>query len=78
MAITVTGQTEAGARAMGMRPGTAEALLCIVGVSCCVAMSMPQGHTVAYCGDLGFGAARGAEMLSIMLGLGVVSRMVSG
>jgi nitrate/nitrite transporter NarK len=41
-------------------------------------MSMPQGHTVAYCGDLGFGAARGAEMLSIMLGLGVVSRMVSG
>jgi len=43
-----------------------------------VAMSMPQVHIVAYCGDLGFGAARGAEMLSLMLGLGVVSRLVSG
>jgi MFS family permease len=66
------------ARPMGLRPGTVQALLCIAGVSCCVAMSMPQVHIVAYCGDLGFGAARGAEMLSLMLGLGVVSRLVSG
>jgi len=35
-------------------------------------------HIVAYCGDLGFGAARGAEMLSLMLGFGVVSRLLSG
>jgi MFS family permease len=41
-------------------------------------MSMPQVHIVAYCGDLGFGAARGAEMLSLMLGMGIVSRLVSG
>jgi MFS family permease len=54
------------------------ALLCLAGVSCCVAMSMPQVHIVAYCGDLGFGAARGAEMLSLMLAMGVVSRLVSG
>jgi MFS family permease len=33
---------------------------------------------VAYCGDLGYGAARGAEMLSLMLGLGVISRLASG
>jgi MFS family permease len=33
---------------------------------------------VAYCSDLGFGAAHGAEMLSLMLGLGVVSRLASG
>ena len=65
-------------RPMGMKPGTAQALLCVAGVSCCVAMSMPQVHIVAYCGDLGFGAARGAEMLSLMLGLGVVSRLISG
>jgi hypothetical protein len=32
-------------------------------------MSMPQVHIVAYCGDLGYGAARGAEMLSLMLAL---------
>ena len=62
----------------GMAPGTVQALLCVAGVACCVAMSMPQVHIVAYCGDLGFGAARGAEMLSLMLGMGVVSRLVSG
>jgi MFS family permease len=67
-----------GSRPMGLRPGTAQALLCVAGVSCCVAMSMPQVHIVAYCGDLGFGAARGAEMLSLMLAMGVVSRLVSG
>jgi len=68
----------ASSRPMGMKPGTVQALLCVAGVSCCVAMSMPQVHIVAYCGDLGFGAARGAEMLSLMLGLGVVSRLISG
>jgi MFS family permease len=47
-------------------------------VACCVAMSMPQVHIVAYCGDLGYGAARGAEMLSLMLACGIVSRLVSG
>jgi MFS family permease len=56
----------------------AQTLLCVAGVSCCVAMSMPQVHIVAYCSDLGFGAARGAEMLSLMLGMGVVSRLISG
>jgi MFS family permease len=65
-------------RPMGMSPGSVQALLCVAGVSCCVAMSMPQVHIVAYCGDLGFGAARGAEMLALMLALGVVSRLVSG
>jgi MFS family permease len=54
------------------------ALLCVAGVACCVAMSMPQVHIVAYCGDLGFAAARGAEMLSLMLGFGIVSRLASG
>jgi MFS family permease len=47
-------------------------------VSCCVAMSMPQVHIVAYCADLGYGPARGAQMLSLMLGLGIVSRLASG
>jgi MFS family permease len=53
-------------------------LLSIAGVACCVAMSMPQVHLVAYCADLGYGAARGAEMLSVMLGFGIVSRCTSG
>jgi MFS family permease len=76
--VAVNGVAPPSARPMGMRPGTVQALLCVAGVSCCVAMSMPQVHIVAYCGDLGFGAARGAEMLALMLGLGVVSRLVSG
>ena len=65
-------------RPLGLSPNTLMALLCVAGVSCCLAMSMPQVHIVAYCGDLGFGAARGAEMLSLMLGMGIVSRLVSG
>ena len=53
-------------------------LLCIASISCCVAMAMPQVHIVAYCGDLGYGVARGAEMLSLMMGFGVISRIGSG
>jgi len=67
-----------GDRPLGLSPGTLQALLCVAGVSCCVAMSMPQVHIVAYCTDLGFGAARGAEMLSVMLGMGIASRLISG
>ena len=77
--VTATGAAPSEpARPMGLRPGTAQALLCVAGVSCCVAMSMPQVHIVAYCSDLGFGAARGAQMLSLMLAMGVLSRLVSG
>jgi MFS family permease len=53
-------------------------LLCIASISCCVAMAMPQVHIVAYCGDLGYGVARGAQMLSLMMAFGVVSRIGSG
>ena len=69
----------AGARAsLGLHPYALFGLLAIAGVGCCVAMSMPQVHIVAYCGDLGYGVARGAEMLSLMLGFGIVSRIGSG
>ena len=54
------------------------ALLILAGFSCCMAMSMPQVHIVAYCGDLGYGPTRGAEMLSLMLFLGIASRIGSG
>lgn len=65
-------------RPIGLPPTLLQTLLCIAGVACCVAMAMPQVHIVAYCSDLGFGAARGAEMLSLMLGFGIVSRLASG
>jgi MFS family permease len=64
--------------ALPFSPMTLQVLLCIAGVACCVAMSMPQVHIVAYCGDLGYGVARGADMLSLMLGFGIISRVASG
>jgi MFS family permease len=63
---------------LGLPPRLLLGLLCTAGVACCVAMSMPQVHIVALCGDLGFAAARGAEMLSLMLGFGIVSRLTFG
>ncbi len=68
----------ASPRPFGLPPAVAQSLLCVAGLACCVAMSMPQVHIVAYCGDLGYGVARGAEMLSVMLGFGIVSRLLSG
>jgi MFS family permease len=68
----------ASPQSLGLSSNALLALLCVAGVGCCVAMAMPQVHIVAYCGDLGYAAARGAEMLALMLGFGVVSRLASG
>jgi len=57
---------------------TLTVMLCIASIACCVAMAMPQVHIVAYCGDLGYGVARGAEMRSLMMAFGVISRIGSG
>jgi MFS family permease len=64
--------------ALGLSNGALQSLLVVAGVCCCVAMSMPQVHLVAYCSDLGYGPARGAEMLSLMLACGIVSRVSFG
>jgi MFS family permease len=53
-------------------------LLGLAGICCCVAMSMPQVHMVSYCVGLGYGPAIGAELLSIMLAFGVMSRLIFG
>jgi MFS family permease len=63
---------------IGLPPNIIHALLTFAGLCCCVAMAMPQVHLVAYCADLGYGPARGAEMLAVMLGFGVVSRLIFG
>lgn len=66
------------AEAVFFSPTVLVVLLGIAGIGCCVAMSMPQVHIVAFCVDLGYGPAVGAEMLSLMLMGGVVSRLISG
>ena len=72
-------QATAAARGeLGLSPRSLQLWLMLAGFGCCMAMSMPQVHLVAYCGDLGYGAARGTQMLSLMLGLGIVSRLASG
>jgi len=63
---------------LGMSTNTLTVLLGIAGVACCVAMAMPQVHIVALCTDRGYGAARGAEMLALMLGFGIISRIGAG
>ncbi len=65
-------------RPFGIRPARAQSLLFLAGVACGVAVSMPRVHMLAYCADLGLGPARGAEMLSLMLASGIISRLVSG
>jgi len=65
-------------QSLGLTPNALQVLLVIAGLACCVAMSMPQVHLVAYCSDLGYGPARGAQMLSLMLACGIVSRLAFG
>ncbi|MGB7182556.1 MAG: MFS transporter, partial [Burkholderiaceae bacterium] len=55
-----------GNRQVSISPKLLFARLALAGIACCVAMAMPQVHIVAYCGDLGYGPARGAQMLSLM------------
>lgn len=63
---------------VSISPKALTILLSIAGIGCCVAMSMPQVHIVAFCIDLGFGPAVGAEMLSLMLIGGIISRLING
>ena len=76
--IKYEARTEMARADLGLSTNKLVALLMLAGFSCCVAMSMPQVHIVAYCGDLGYGVARGAEMLALMLFLGIISRVGSG
>ena len=72
------GASTSAVHSIALSSGTLQTLLVVAGLCCCVAMSMPQVHLVAYCSDLGYGPARGAEMLSLMLACGIVSRVSFG
>jgi MFS family permease len=71
-------ESQRKSKALRMSPRSLQLLLAVAGLSCCIAMSMPQVHIVSFCMDLGYGPAVGAEMLSLMLFGGVVSRLFSG
>jgi len=73
-----TARIGARRRPLGFSSRSLQGLLCLAGVGCCAAMAMPQVHIVPLVIDLGFEAEDGARMLAVMLGCGVVSRLVSG
>ena len=76
--VAAAGTVSVNRRDLGISSGRLQLVLCVAGFACCVAMAMPQVHIVAYCGDLGYGVAQGATMLSLMLACGMVSRVASG
>ncbi|KIC42488.1 MFS transporter [Ruegeria sp. ANG-R] len=75
---TAAAAAQIKAQSVGFSPRALQYILGLAGIGCCVAMSMPQVHIVSYCVGLGYGPAVGAEMLSLMLLGGVVSRVISG
>jgi len=69
---------KADEKPLGLHASLLQSTLCVAGLACCAAMAVPQVHIVAHATDLGFAAARGAEMLALMLGGGIISRLGSG
>src|SRR5258708_7736853 len=65
-------------RVLGWPPALVYALLCAAAFLCCIPMALPQGHLVAFCSDLGIAPSHGAAMLSVVLGIGFLSRQVWG
>jgi MFS family permease len=67
--------TAGGARKVfGWNGNVVFGMLALASFLCCVTMSMPQQHLVAFCSDLGISATLGAAMLSVLLGMGFFSR----
>jgi MFS family permease len=62
----------------GLSPNAVQALLCVAGFCCCIPMSVPQAHLVAFCSDIGISPARSAAMLSVMLASAFVARQAWG
>ena len=78
VAVGVTLEAALMQRNGGLSPARLQIYLGCAGIACCVAMSMPQVHIVSYCVGLGYGPVAGAEMLSLMLFGGVLSRIAFG
>jgi MFS family permease len=67
-----------GNRIAGMHPNVVQALICVAGFCCCIPMSVPSAHIVAFCGDIGIKPTHGAAMLSVMLGCAFLARQLWG
>ncbi len=67
-----------GGRVLGLSPNLVLALMSVAIFCCCIPMALPTAHLVAFCSDLGFSAAAGAAMLSVLQIAAVVSRQFWG
>ncbi|WIM10254.1 MFS transporter [Enhydrobacter sp.] len=65
-------------RIASLHPNLLQALLCLAGFCCCIPMSLPSSHLVAFCGDIGIKPTHGAAMLSVMLGAAFLARQAWG
>jgi MFS family permease len=63
---------------LGLRPNLVQAMICVAGFCCCIPMSMPNSHLVAFCSDIGISPGQGAAMLSVLLGCAFISRQFWG
>ena len=62
----------------GIPPNLVQAMLAGAIFCCCVTMSIPLAHIVAFCSDIGIGPTPGAAMLSLQLAAGVVAQQLWG
>jgi MFS family permease len=74
----LSGDPRKGARVLGMNANLALGLICIASFFCCIPMSVPNGHLVAFCTDIGIVPTHGAAMLSVLLACAFISRQFWG
>jgi MFS family permease len=72
------GSSSARPQVFGWPANLVFAMVCVAAVLCCLTMSMPQQHIVAFCSDLGFTRTFGAQTLSVLLGTAFISRQAWG
>jgi MFS family permease len=77
-ALSTLAEPQGGERVLGLPANLVLGLMSAAIVGCCIAMAMPMGHLVAFCSDLGYQPARGAEMLSLLLASAFLARFFWG
>jgi MFS family permease len=63
---------------LDLPPNLVFGMLAVASFLCCIPMAMPAAHLIAYCGDLGLSAAKGAAMVSVLLVTAFISRQLWG
>jgi MFS family permease len=75
---TLQAEPRAGEPVLGLPPNLVLAALAFATFCCCVTMSIPMAHMVAFCSDIGIAPTQGAAMLSVLLGSAFFARQFWG